>query len=458
MNQIRQVIKETINDYVENKENSIQFLVNEMIEELSFQKNFLLTNLQLKESFTNKLSYVEVYQKKMVKGLYGGNSIIMEDYSQNFKKRVIVESIYDFESEINKFNKFITDSVLKISGVLSEQGALGVMTPSSMLSVDAAKSLLADAVSYLKKYGITQIMEGLRNALLSGVGAAIQIALSFTGVGAIANDIAWGIMTLYDAYQLFVNNAPGSIANLIIDLICLLTAGTLGKSLKGFVNFGGTTIEMVLNNFMKSGVGKFIEPILGKIQGGMASLSSVLGEASAFMKNKMGISWVANLLSKVTGFFVKMSIKLGTFLGKGVAKVASPLIRAGAELGAKLEIGIFNELSKKTEQELSKMAGKSITKSQLKAAEKYSEDYLQEKPTEQALTLLDKRFGTGIAKLYSTYISAKKLQSSQSKLAKGITSVDVGVDALKGKATINKSKNLASKIQNNLSPEPKLST
>lgn len=444
MTQLRQTIKETISDYVKEKENSIQFLMNEMIEELNFQKNFLLTNLQLKEDFISKLSYVEVYQKNLVKGLYGGNSVIIENYSQNFNKRVIVESIYDFVAEIERFNNFIIESVSHVSGVLSEQLSMGGY--SSPMTTQTIK----DAVSYIKEYGITQIMEGLRSALLSGVGTAIQIALSFTGVGAISNEVAWGIMTLYDGYQLFVNDAMGSMGNLIIDLICLLTAGSIGKQLKGLVNFGGKTIEGVLKYFMESGAGKVISPFLERIQGGASSLSSFLGQSSTFMETKMGINWVGKILTSVKTFFTDMVTKLGNFLGKGISKLTTPLVRGGASLGAKFEVAIFNELSKKTDQELSKLAGRAMTQIQIKTAEKYANDYLKEKPTNEALKILDQKFGTGMSKLYTTYLALTKLQSSRSKIAGGMTSVDLGVDALRMDPTHQKTEKYAQKIQKNL--------
>ena len=64
-------------------------------------------------------------------------------------------------------------------------------------------------------------MEGLRSALFSLGGVAVQTILAFTGAGAIVNDVAWGILTLYDAYQYFTNGSTNSLFNLIIDIINL---------------------------------------------------------------------------------------------------------------------------------------------------------------------------------------------------------------------------------------------
>jgi hypothetical protein len=412
---------------------------NEIIKELNFQKKFLLTNLTLKENLVDKLSFVESHQKNLVKGLYGGNSIIMENYSQIFNSSIIFESTYDFESEIDRFNNFLVDSLLHHSENLFEQ---------IQNATTGITNLLSNALSYINQYGIARIMEGLRSALLSGVGTAIQIALSFTGVGAIANEIAWGIMTLYDAYQLFVNKTNGSTANLIIDLICLLTAGNLGKTLKGFVNLAGEGVGTVLQSFMKSGVGKYITPILGKLEGGMASLLNFLGQASKFMENKMGIKWVASLLNPVKTFFMDMLGKLNGLLGKGISKLGTPIVRAAASLGAKFEAQIFSELGKKSEQELAKLAGETITKTEIKAAEKYAEENLKEKPTKEAMAILDKNFGTKMSNVYSTYLASKKLASNRAKIGSGeIGVVDVGADALRGDNTAEKGTKYANKIR-----------
>ena len=121
MNPTRNIIKETIHEFVEEKENSIEFLIEELVDQLKFHKKFLTAHIQLREDFVNKLTYLEKYQKKLVEGLYGNNSMILEIYSQNFRKRVINESVFNFESEIDRFNEFIVSSTLYKSGLLSEQ-------------------------------------------------------------------------------------------------------------------------------------------------------------------------------------------------------------------------------------------------------------------------------------------------------------------------------------------------
>ena len=112
MNQTRNIIKETLKDFVEEKKNSVEFLIEELVNELNFHKKFLTAHIQLKENFVNKLTYLEKYRKNLVEGLHGDSSIILEVYSQNFNRRIINESVYNFESEIDRFNQFIINLFL----------------------------------------------------------------------------------------------------------------------------------------------------------------------------------------------------------------------------------------------------------------------------------------------------------------------------------------------------------
>ena len=381
MNQTRNIIKETLRNFVEEKENSIEYLIEELINELNFHKKFLTAHIQFKEDFVNKFTYLEKYQKNLVEGLCGDNSVILEVYSHSFNRRVISESVFNFESEIDRFNQFIVSSILFQSGILSEQinpidFAQNVYNKGKQVAQTAyntgkqvaqtayntgkqvaqtvgkqvtsaynqAKESLTNAVNYVKKYGISRIMEGLRSALMSGIGTAIQVALSFTGVGAIANDVAWGIMTLYDGYQYFVNGA--SLFNLIIDVICLVTAGTLGKFLGKWVGQAAGSIGEAFTKLLNSGAGSWLKPIVSKLAAAGSWIMGYLGKAATFMAEKMGINWVKNIVGKVGSFFnnmltyveQKVAPVVGKVLGKGIETIAGAnfLAKYGGSMSKKL--------------------------------------------------------------------------------------------------------------------------
>jgi hypothetical protein len=284
--------------------------------------------------------------------------------------------------------------------------------------------------------GIDAIFENIRTALLSYVGTAVQIALSFTGAGVIANEVVWGIMALYDAYQYFVNKKPGSLTNLVIDLICMLTAGTIGKVLVKFVGKAATSMRQVFANFGKTIV-PYLKPLLGPLKTGIGNLSSFLQPAVKFMKDKMGITWAANLVDDIISSGNYVIEALAEVVGEKVAPLVAKTVAAvGKVLPDKLESRIFAELAKKSEQELTKMAGETVTQAQIKATQKYAEEYLQQKPIQYALDAIDVKFGTKMGNLYRLYVTGSKLKSHTDKVTGGkYNAVERGADLLRGNIT-----------------------
>lgn len=450
---------------------SVYCLVNQFIDELNFQKQIHLQTISMIEE-NQREKYISNIYKKHVSFLFSHNQIVSESYLINFNT-LLTESISDFSNQIDRLNNFLVKSLLFDNGIITEQwwrdaydrvantvssAASSAYNSASQTvgaawdktkqvagqALDATKQAgqyvvnqLASAVDYIKKNGLGFVFENLRKALMSMVGTAIQIAISFTGVGAIANEVAWGILALYDAYQYFVNSAPGSLANLIIDLICLLTAGALGKVLGKLVGTAGSSISAVLQKFMATGVGQAIKPVLGVISGGASKLSSWLGTAAKFMKDKMGITWVAGLLGKVVTFFKDMAAKLSSFITPAVAKVAQPIIgtitRLGVQLPPKFEATVLSQLAQGSEQDIAKLTANKVTLVQVKIAEKYAQQYLKEKPTAEALEILDQKFGTKMGDAYALYLNSTKLASHTNKLAsRAYNIVDYSADLARG--------------------------
>jgi hypothetical protein len=459
--------------YLEKTDNLSDYsLVNKFINELNFQKQVHLHHISMIES-NQRINYLKKIQDDYVTGLFSHNGIIYENYLTNIKM-VIVESEISFSEHITKFNNFLVKSLMFDNGIISEQSfnpagyfqkaydatgqaynttkqvasnaASQVYDTSKKVAgqvvdahVQAGKAIgnqLSNAVDHLNKMGIDAIFENIRTALLSYVGTAVQIALSFTGAGVIANEVVWGIMALYDAYQYFVNKKPGSLTNLVIDLICMLTAGTIGKVLGKFVGKAATSMRQVFANFGKTIV-PYLKPLLGPLKTGIGNLSSFLQPAVKFMKDKMGITWAANLVDDIISSGNYVIEALAEVVGEKVAPLVAKTVAAvGKVLPDKLESRIFAELAKKSEQELTKMAGETVTQAQIKATQKYAEEYLQQKPIQYALDAIDVKFGTKMGNLYRLYVTGSKLKSHTDKVTGGkYNAVERGADLLRGNIT-----------------------
>lgn len=426
--------------------------LNEFLEQLNFQKKVHLASISLLNG-VQKVDYLINISEKHVKNLFLDNGIILERYNNTFSKSLILESVVDFSYELDRMNNFIFNSLLLDIGVINEQESFwdkaknkfSQATQTIKKGVNWVKDKLSKSLNYIKEKGVGFIFENLRKALMSGVGTAIQLALSFTGAGVIVNEVAWGLMTVYDAYQYFVNNAVGSLTNLIIDIICLMTAGSLGKVLSKFVNFAGKSVGQILQKFLNSGLGKYLKPVVSVMSSGASKFSGWMAQVQKFALEKMGLKWVSNIVGKVKDFFVNLSKTIGNVIGKTATKGTGAIIKRGgrsipiSEIGTKFQPAVFRKLSSMTQDEVTMKYAQTVSQALIKVAEKYAEEYLKHKPVEEGLRLIDAKFGTKMGDLYVAYIQGSKAISSGKKIAsKSVKTSDLAADAIRGQNTYTK--------------------
>ena len=440
---------------------SIPNLINQFIDELSFQKQVHLHSLSIIESH-KRADYIKEYQNKYVAGLFSHNQVISETYLGNFKN-VITESEISYSDQLDKFNNFLVKSLLFDNGIISEQwwnpteyignvvntvsDAASSAYNSAAQTVgaawdktkqvagqawDATKQAgqyvvdkLASAVDYIKKNGIGYVMETIRAALFSNVGTAVQFILAITGKGAIPVTIIWGIMGLYDLYQLTVNGDMSYLGNFIIDLICCVTAGYLAKPLSSFAGKMFSKVDDLMAAIMKSPAGPYVNKVITGIEMGLESVMKFFGEAATFMKNSMGIGWVSNLISKVKPFYTKIvdffkslripgRTRLATMQARsGLKKLTSLLapgiIRTSAALSRKFSPEVFARVASLSEREIGEFIGLQVERTALATISKEAKSRFKEKPTEDFLRWVDSNFGTAYGDLYLTYLNGKKM-------------------------------------------------
>lgn len=425
---------------LEHEHSFINDLMLDLKTELDFYKKILLNRISVME-IEEKQVFLTNDQNDFIKANFNHNRAIVESYN-NFYKNTIVESVSDFSHKIDRFNEFVISSLLQDikKCYVSEQLSAAVDYAGQQVS-NAANYVgqkVTNVVDYVKEKGISNIMEGIRSALMSNVGQLIQTSLAiFTGgAGAIANDVVWGIMTLYDAFQHFVNKAAGSLANLVIDVINLVAGGTLGKALSGFKGAASTSIGEFLKKIMNSPVGKLIQPIVDLFGSAASKVASLLKSANDFMVKNMKITWVSNLITSVQKFFGEVAVSIKQLFAQGAAKagVATAIQRAGVTLSGKFNSQVFASIAQMSEQQIANQFGKTVAKGTLKAAQDYAEKYLKEKPIEYALAELDKKFGTVYGDIYALYEQGGKA----AKKRRGLTGVGVTADILQGKNPLNK--------------------
>lgn len=458
----------------------VKSLLIELYSQLEFQKKVFIS---ITESLhqTEKFSYVKKIQKEQINDLFNNNKVIVESYNELFPKRILTEGKFDIRDEISKFNDFLFLGMCHKIGMIKEDTKINPLkwvkgkikeqrisdlpqnqNPDDKLSdeeyynkygvsrgmkpnftpakpgqqtygeykktqplykKDQSTTIIDDltnAVNYIKKSGIGAIMESLRSALFSLAGVAVQTVLAFTGAGAIVNDVAWGILTLYDGYQYFQNGSTTSLMNLVIDLICLVTAGTLGSVLGKYIGRAASSVSEAIKVLMEGGAGNAIKGVLNTIKNGATAVSKWLGEASLFMKNKMGIEWVASKIQPIQKLFNTIVTEISKWFEYAVGRAAGAaprlIQRAGVYIGEKFEVELLKDFGKIPVEQMEKWIGKTVTEAELNAAKKYAEENGREKPTEEVLRMIDSKFGTHMGDLFALYMNSKKLASTTGKI------------------------------------------
>lgn len=471
----------------------VENLLIEFYNQLEFQKKVFIGILNTM-SEGEKYSYIKKLQIEQVNYLFSKDNLILESYKIIFPKFIISENKFNFVDEITKFNEFLFSSICQKIGFIKENTLKWVKKKYKLLQeqrisdlpqnpkpnltskkntnlynqipdsptkqqfvkdqqslgkkIEAAKkpkpetNILNNAINYINQNGISAIMEGLRSALFSIGGLTVQVVLAFTGVGAIANDVAWGILTLYDAYQYFSNGYDGKyLMNLALDIFCLATAGTLGPVLGKFIGKTAPSITNAIKILMEGGAGKYIKPVLDVIKSGAQRVSKFLGEASTFMANKMGIGWAPQSIGDIKALFNTIVTSIGDIVGTVAGKVANLIQRKGVQLFDRYNPTIAQGFSRISAEQIQSWVGRTVTESQLKAAEKLAEENLKNKPTQEVLNLIDEKLGTHIGDLFALYLNTKKSISNANTLqSKSLDKIaqSAGADVLQFKDPTDK--------------------
>lgn len=461
---------------VKNK-TDIQELISDFGKSLETQKRYLsalFTNLTVNESFV----ILNNIKEDSVKNLFGQNKVVLENY-YTFYSSLLTEQPLNPISELDRFHKFLNESIsieldrineqmwdyIKSAanqvGDYASQGASAVYDAGKKV-VDTQLQMLNYATDYITKTGIGPFMESLRSALFSSVGTAIQIIVSLTGAATagigpgIVTGI-WCILGLYDLYQI-TQGVDGAWANFIIDVICALTAGSLGGVLSKFVGTAGKSISEVIKNLMTKGMGPIITPVISVLKNSLSAVAGWFKWGGKFAKDKLGIGWLLDKVAPaiqwmnkgvedliafikpnqtVTPGLVSPIGKAGYLAGKGVAGagkliaslVPSTTLRTANALATKMNPSAWGKLSSLTTQEIGLYAGQTLEQGTFKAIQKVMEEEFKEKPVNLALQYVDQNFGTAYSDAYLAYLGGKKMWKYQA--GKLVSAVENTANTLK---------------------------
>ena len=253
----------------------------------------------------------------------------------------------------------------------------------------AISNKINQAWNYVKTKGIAFIMNGIRAALDSGVGTAVQTFLSFTGVGNIGTAVVWGVMALYDLYMYIKGNVKSPL-NLILSVLGAISTGSLSTLLKPYkAGLSGNMSQIFTKLFAKLPV---LKNWVTKIASGAGWLVNKMKDGAAFASKFFGITWLNPIVASgakwISAIVKNMSGVM--VLAKNTVKKVIKLL--GSKMGTKVSEYLLTTAGKKMVNTLSKATVQTINKELVVGK-------LKDSGADEVYAYVDKKYGKAYGNL-----------------------------------------------------------
>jgi hypothetical protein len=245
------------------------------------------------------------------------------------------------------------------------------------------------AWNYVKTKGIAFIMNGIRAALDSGVGTAVQTFLSFTGVGNIATAVVWGVMALYDLYMYIKGNVKSPL-NLILSVLGAISTGALSPLLKSFkAGLSGNMSQIFTKLFAKLPV---LKNWVTKIASGAGWLVNKMKDGAAFASKFLGITWLNPIVASGAKWIstIVKNMSGAMVLAKNTVKKVIQVL--GSKMGTKVSEYLLTTAGKKMANTLSKATIQTINKELVVGK-------LKDSGADEVYAYVDKKYGKAYGNL-----------------------------------------------------------
>lgn len=284
------------------KENSIFCNLNEKMDTFSLNKMLrsVLYEISNRINTSKKYDLLCEFEKK-----YGSNLILEINNSLNFGRRL--SESWDFI--IKKVNEY---------GLIKEAN---------------------DASSFdnwVKTKG-SKFIEGLREKLFSVVGFGVQTVLSFTGVGTLGITAVYGALLTYDVYMAI--NGQANWFNIIFDIIGLIPgmsriSSKIFKSASSSAK-SASSIEGVVSEISKTKFGPQFLKILNKVGSVSSTIIKAIGDGISWLSRKLGIKYLFDISKKIISFLNNVITKITD----AAAKFSQGKAVLGAKWGSAQNVG-----------------------------------------------------------------------------------------------------------------------
>lgn len=247
---------------------------------------------------------------------------------------------------------------------IKQKGILGYAKDKASAAWDWIKEKATAAWNCLKNNFVECLMEGLRSAMYSLVGIAVETFLAVTGIAAPIPMILWGLMLVWDVYKMLSGKYDGgeyewSWFDIVFDILGVVTAGpgaiaakkTVGAFAKGFKGVG---LKGILTKLSSKGgvVGAWVKGLTKILGKGISAVLGAVKKGTEWISKNFGIKFLDNFVGKAKSYADEVvkavsEVAPATIVAPG-AKVASKpvskeLLKKGAVAGlgaAGLGVGI----------------------------------------------------------------------------------------------------------------------
>ena len=163
---------------------------------------------------------------------------------------------------------------------------------------DSVKNAVKSAYKCLTNNFAECLFENLRKAAMSPVGMGVMVGLSYAipGVGQVPDIIVFGSLLIWDVYKMLSGKyESGEYAwgwgDIIIDSVMMLLPA-LGPILKGLLGGVKSIGQFAAKAFTKGGA---LMKAFNLLKAGASKLIGFIGKASAWIGEKLGLTWLKNI-------------------------------------------------------------------------------------------------------------------------------------------------------------------
>lgn len=286
---------------------------------LSLMEQVVLHNIQIYETFQEKIIYLENFYDRYFNDVFGKTNYITETYKSRFVNKVIFESRFDFNQHVKKINQYILKAVR--FDYLSEQYAQKTTNQKSQAQYIADKAnykgaqISQGSVGYKNtnqqnfvskastKFSWDEFFNTLREGLTSTIGQITTSALSLAQpIGPAAVLISWGGLMIYDAWHYFKGKSEYLI-KLIEDIINLVSTllPTLIPGAKQLVRqigkIGVKSLDEILKLLYNDEIGQALRFTLSGFLTLYEEVIKAMNNGAEWLANKFNIDWPSKVVN-----------------------------------------------------------------------------------------------------------------------------------------------------------------